>query len=137
MRKNQSNFSWLTNQKAGYVYRNLDGFEKWQSDDGNILWSYQCVQCPTVIFDRLLAFRCLIQQWIVPAEDKREKNWTINHLWYHNISSIFLEYTDVPPTYSSLLSYWAKKKFEIFLVLSEHGYEDQIKIIIKVYILDR
>ena len=99
MRKNQSNFRWLTNQKAGYVYRNLDWFEKWQSGNGNIAWSYQC---PTVIFDRLLAFRCLIQQWIVPAEDKREKNWTINHLWYHNISSILLEYTDVPPT--SLLS---------------------------------
>ena len=34
MRKNQSNFRWLTNQKAGYVYRNLDWFEKWQSDNG-------------------------------------------------------------------------------------------------------
>ena len=30
------------NQKAEYVYRNLDWFEKWQSDDGNIVWSYQC-----------------------------------------------------------------------------------------------
>ena len=97
------------------MYRNLDWFEKWQSGNGNIAWSYQC---PTVIFDRLLAFRCLIQQWIVPAEDKREKNWTINHLWYHNISSIFLEYTDVPPT--SLLSHWAKTILKYNFEILDH-----------------